>query len=150
MVGLALGNLVIGTLPDATGRRKPLLVSLALYVVASIVCATTTHIEPLMLFRLIRGFTGGAGIVLSRAIATDLYHGEELTKFLALLMLVNGAAPVLPPMLGGYKQGVGSATSLIGVMQYFIGSIATPLVGLMGEGSIIPYVIVVYFFYLFF
>lgn len=87
---------------------------------------------------------------MSRTIAADLYHGKELTKFLALLMLVNGAAPVLPPMLGGYKQGVGSATSLIGVMQYFIGSIATPLVGLMGEGSIIPYVIMVYFFYLFF
>lgn len=44
--------------------------------------------------------TGGAAAVISRAIASDMYSGNELTKFMALLMLVNGIAPVVAPTIG--------------------------------------------------
>lgn len=64
-------------------------------------------------------------------------------------MLVNGAAPVsgvatlgFSLAMNGQKKSVGSASSLIGLLQYFIGAVATPLVGLQGEESVIPYIIV--------
>ncbi|HBW8852389.1 TPA: multidrug effflux MFS transporter [Klebsiella pneumoniae] len=41
-------------------------------------------------------------LVLSRSIARDKYQGTLLTQFFALLMTVNGIAPVLSPVLGGY------------------------------------------------
>lgn len=63
--------------------------------------ARAATIEWLIFFRFIQGFCGGAGAVLSRAISSDLYKGKDLTKFLAVLMLVNGLAPVLAPVLGG-------------------------------------------------
>lgn len=101
MFGLALGNIIFGIVSDQTGRKRPLIVSLILYIVFSIVCALATHVELLIAARFIQGIAGGAGIVLSRAIASDKYKGNELTQFLALLMLVNGAAPVFAPMIGG-------------------------------------------------
>src|SRR5699024_8107951 len=55
----------------------------------------------MIILRFVQGFCGGAGAVISRAISSDLYSGKQLTKFLALLMLVNGVAPVLAPALGG-------------------------------------------------
>ncbi len=51
--------------------------------------------------RFLQGVTGGAAAVISRAIASDMYSGNELTKFMALLMLVNGIAPVVAPTIGG-------------------------------------------------
>ena len=49
--------------------------------------------------RFLQGVTGGAAVI-SRAIASDMYSGNELTKFMALLMLVNGIAPVVAPTIG--------------------------------------------------
>lgn len=52
--------------------------------------------------RFIQGFTGAAGIVIARASARDMYSGKELTAFFSMLMLVNGAAPILAPITGGF------------------------------------------------
>ncbi|MGK0575747.1 multidrug effflux MFS transporter [Macrococcus capreoli] len=101
MIGLAVGQIFVGPLSDITGRKKPLAVVLLVYAVASFLAATSTTIEMLVAFRFIQGFSGGAGAVLSRAISSDLYKGKDLTKFMAVLMLVNGLAPVLAPVIGG-------------------------------------------------
>lgn len=55
----------------------------------------------MIILRLLQGITGEARQLFPRAIASDLYKGNELTKFLSLLMLVNGVAPVIAPALGG-------------------------------------------------
>ncbi|MDY3698358.1 MAG: multidrug effflux MFS transporter [Staphylococcus hyicus] len=101
MSGLALGNIIFGVLSDQTGRKRPLIFSLILYIVFSFICALASQVELLIIARFFQGIAGGAGIVLSRAIASDQYKGNDLTKFLAMLMLVNGAAPVFAPMIGG-------------------------------------------------
>lgn len=101
MIGLAVGQIFVGPMSDITGRKKPLVVVLLVYATASLLAATSTSIEMLVLFRFIQGFSGGAGAVLSRAISSDLYKGKDLTKFMAVLMLVNGLAPVLAPVMGG-------------------------------------------------
>ncbi|PBC76124.1 DHA1 family bicyclomycin/chloramphenicol resistance-like MFS transporter [Streptomyces sp. TLI_235] len=100
MVGLALGQLVAGPLSDRRGRRGPLLVGLAGYIAASAVCAVAPNAEILTGARLLQGLAGAAGIVISRAVVRDLYDGTEAARFFSLLMLVNGLAPILAPVLG--------------------------------------------------
>ena len=101
LLGLGLGQLFFGPLSDKYGRIRPLLLSLLLLLVASIGCALAQDIHQLLLARLFEGLSGAGGAVLSRAIARDMYSGHELTKFFALLMLVNGLAPIAAPILGG-------------------------------------------------
>lgn len=101
MIGLAAGNIVAGTLSDSFGRKKPLIIAMILFTIASVLCAIAPNAPFLMAARFLQGATGGAGVVISRAIASDLYRGNALTKFMATLMLVNGAAPVLAPVIGG-------------------------------------------------
>ncbi|MCH4460117.1 multidrug effflux MFS transporter [Staphylococcus haemolyticus] len=101
MIGLGLGNLFVGPISDSIGRKKPLVISMIIFALASLGIVFVENIWIMVFLRFIQGFTGGAGAVISRAIASDMYRGNELTKFLALLMLVNGVAPVIAPALGG-------------------------------------------------
>ncbi|MET3211248.1 UNVERIFIED_CONTAM: DHA1 family bicyclomycin/chloramphenicol resistance-like MFS transporter [Paenibacillus sp. PvR008] len=101
LLGLAVGQIVAGPLSDVRGRRGPLVVSLVLYAAASLLCVFAPNIGVLIGLRFIQGLTGSAGIVISRAVARDLYSGKELTHFFSLLMLVNGVAPIAAPVLGG-------------------------------------------------
>jgi len=101
LIGLAIGQIVVGPISDAQGRRKPLLLFIFLFAVASLLCALAPNIYILILARFIQGFTASAGIVLSRAVVRDVFDGRELTKFFALLMVINATAPMIAPMTGG-------------------------------------------------
>ncbi|MEK4760200.1 multidrug effflux MFS transporter [Viridibacillus sp. FSL E2-0187] len=101
LLGLAFGQLIFGPLSDIKGRRKPLLFTLIIYSIASLLCALSSSIWMLIGLRFVQGFSGAAGIVIARASARDMYDGKDLTKFVALLALVNGAAPILAPIFGG-------------------------------------------------
>ena len=101
LVGLALGQLVAGPLSDRLGRRRPLMVGLLAYLFASIACALAPSVEVLVALRFIQGLAGAACIVISRAIARDLYSGRALMIFFSRLLLIAGLAPVIAPILGG-------------------------------------------------
>lgn len=101
LLGLAVGQLFIGSISDIYGRRKPLMIALMIYVASSLLCAVAPSIWGLVFLRFLQGASGSAGIVISRAMVRDLYSGSEMTKFFSLLMLVNGAAPILAPIIGG-------------------------------------------------
>lgn len=101
MLGLAVGQIYLGPLSDSKGRRMPLILSLAVYSASSLACAFVPSVEMLLLMRFIQGVSGAGGIVISKAIVRDLFSGTELTKFFSMLMLVNGAAPILAPVFGG-------------------------------------------------
>lgn len=100
MLGLALGQLIAGPISDVRGRRFPLIVGIAVYAIVSALCFLAPNIWVFVGLRFIQGLAGAAGIVISRASVRDLYSGVELTKFFALLMLINGAAPILAPIVG--------------------------------------------------
>ena len=108
LLGVAVGQLVVGSLSDSLGRRLPLTVGLVTYAVTSMLCAITVSVPELIAARFLQGAAGGAGIVIARAVARDLYSGVALARFFALLMLVNGTAPVLAPVLGGQLLRLGS------------------------------------------
>ena len=99
--GVALGQLFGGPISDTMGRKMPLVVGNLLCVISSIICAYAPSIEILLLGRFLQGLTGSVGVVISKAIARDFASGQELTKLFALLMMVNGLAPVIAPLVGG-------------------------------------------------
>ncbi|WP_103337413.1 multidrug effflux MFS transporter [Amycolatopsis sp. CA-126428] len=101
IVGLALGQLVLGPLSDALGRRRPLLAGLALYVVGSVLCAVSPDAWLLVAARFVQSLGAAAGIVIARATVRDLFEGTAMTKFFSTLMLVSGLAPILAPLIGG-------------------------------------------------
>lgn len=108
LVGLALGQLLFGPLSDIQGRRGPLLLTLGIYTIISTLCAFQTNVWIFIILRFIQGFTGAAGIVIARAVVRDMYTGIELTKAFAFLALINGAAPILAPVSGGFILSMGS------------------------------------------
>jgi len=107
VIGLALGQMVAGPLSDAWGRRRPLLIGLAAYAAASLLCAVAPTVETLIALRWVQGAAGAAGIVIGRAIVRDLYDGAAVARVFALLMLVTGLAPILAPIFGGQLLRVG-------------------------------------------
>ncbi|ACQ78499.1 drug resistance transporter, Bcr/CflA subfamily [Beutenbergia cavernae DSM 12333] len=100
LIGLALGQLVIGSVSDALGRRRPLLAAFALYAVVSIAIAFVSSIGALAALRGVQGFAASAGMVMSMAIVRDRFSGPRVAKVIARLMLVVGVAPILAPTLG--------------------------------------------------
>lgn len=101
MIGLAAGQLLIGPLSDRYGRKRPLLLSLALFCISTLGCLEAPDIHWFILFRLIQGLAGAGGLVISKSIAVDLYTGSELTAFFSMLGSVQGLAPICAPVLGG-------------------------------------------------
>lgn len=99
--GVAIGQLFGGPISDTMGRKVPLIIGNLLCVISALICAYAPSIEILLLGRFLQGLTGSVGVVIAKAIARDFASGQELTKLFALLMMVNGLAPVLAPLVGG-------------------------------------------------
>lgn len=122
LVGLAVGQLLAGPVSDVLGRRRPLLVGLAVYAVTSVLCAVAPDVWTLCGLRLVQGLGGAAGVVISRAVVPDLRSGAAAARLFALLMLVNGAAPALAPSLGALLlrvsgwRGVFVVLAVVGVV----------------------------------
>jgi MFS transporter, DHA1 family, multidrug resistance protein len=101
MVGLAVGQVLVGPVSDRYGRRRPLLMGVAAYAVSSLACALAPNMGLLILLRLVQGLAGAAGIVIARAIVRDLYETRAAAYVFSLLMLVTGVAPIVAPVVGG-------------------------------------------------
>lgn len=101
-IGLALGQLFYGPLSDRFGRKKPLLVGLAIYVVASLACALAGSVAELVAWRFVEALGGCAGMVVVRAVVRDRCAAREAARAFSMLMLVMGVAPILAPMMGGW------------------------------------------------
>ncbi|WP_017257708.1 Bcr/CflA family multidrug efflux MFS transporter [Pedobacter arcticus] len=101
-VGISLGQLLYGPLLDKFGRKKPLYIGLAVYILASIGCAQSHHIESLIALRFVQAIGSCAAAVAAMAMVRDFFPVKENAKIFALLMLVVGASPMIAPTAGGY------------------------------------------------
>lgn len=125
LLGMALGQLVIGPYSDVIGRRLPLNVSIFVFVMTTILSAFTNSIWTLILLRFIQGFSGAGGVVLSRAIVRDLFTGYQVTKYMAILTIINSVITVLAPVIGGilltFKdwRGIFIFLSILSIVMFF-------------------------------
>lgn len=100
LAGLALGQLVVGSLSDSLGRRRPLLAGIVLHMAASVLCFLAPNIAVLGIARGLQGMGASAAAVVAIAVVGDLYSGNTAATVMSRLMLVLGVAPVLAPSLG--------------------------------------------------
>lgn len=116
MIGLAAGQLFIGPLTDKYGRKRILVGSMLLFVVASLLCIFSGDIFMFNAMRVLQGLAGAGGIVIAKSMSADMYTGRELASFMALLGAINGIAPVCAPVVGGLMAGVTSWTGVFAVI----------------------------------
>lgn len=102
IIGLAIGQLLVGPISDKYGRKKLLLISLSLFLLTTILCLLAPSILTFNICRLFQGMAASGGFVLSRSIASDSFNGKVLSKFLSIVTAINGIGPVLAPILGGF------------------------------------------------
>jgi len=121
ILGLSLGQVIAGPSSDALGRRRPLLIGVAAFALASLLCIIAPSIAALTLLRFVQGVAGAAGIAIALAIVSDLYAGSVQTRVFALLMLVSGLAPIFAPVIGSQLlaftswRGIFVTLALIGI-----------------------------------
>lgn len=101
LVGFAFGQLIIGPLSDRYGRRPLLIAGLAVYAIAGALCAIAVSLESMLAFRVVQAIGACTGSVLARAVARDIFKGDELTRSLSFITTFVAAAPGFSPLMGG-------------------------------------------------
>jgi DHA1 family bicyclomycin/chloramphenicol resistance-like MFS transporter len=104
LIPFAIMALWHGAISDALGRRRVLLVTLALFGLALFGCLFATRIEHLWVLRALQGMSAGAGIVISRAIVRDLFDGPAAHRLMAHITMMFALAPAIAPVIGGRLQ----------------------------------------------
>ncbi|MBE1458260.1 DHA1 family bicyclomycin/chloramphenicol resistance-like MFS transporter [Nocardiopsis terrae] len=107
MLGLSVGQLIIGPMSDAWGRRGPLLVGVALFTVTSVLCVFVPNVTVFIALRFVQGVAGAAGAVVARAVVRDMFQGDDAVRFFSRLALVMMLAPLLAPLVGAQLLLVG-------------------------------------------
>ncbi len=106
LIPFAIMALWHGAISDALGRRRVLLVTLALFGLATLGCVFATRIEHLWVLRALQGMSAGAGIVISRAIVRDLFDGPAAHRLMAHITMMFALAPAIAPVIGGRLQSL--------------------------------------------
>ena len=104
LLPFAVMTLWHGAISDALGRRRVILITLALFALASAGCIFATRIEHLWVLRALQGISGGAGIVIGRAIVRDLFDGPPAQRLMSHITMMFAVAPAIAPVIGGWLQ----------------------------------------------
>jgi len=102
LLGFSIMMLFHGALSDSFGRRSVTLVGLAIFALASVMCATATHVGTLILGRVLQGMSCGAGIVVGRAVVRDVFDAADAQRLMSQITLFFGVAPAIAPVIGGW------------------------------------------------
>ncbi len=101
LLGMAGGQLFVGPIADALGRRRPLLIALSVFVLASIGCLTATDVTWMIVARFILGFSAASGFVINNAFIRDIAAGQNASRLYSTQAAISSLAPVLAPLVGG-------------------------------------------------
>jgi len=102
MIAYAMMSLFHGPLSDSLGRRRVILIGVAVFALASVGCALAGTIGWLLAFRALQGFSAGAGLIVGRAIIRDCFEGVEAQRLMATVSMIFGIAPAIAPIVGGW------------------------------------------------
>jgi len=102
LVPYACMSLVHGSLSDAVGRRRVVLVGLVLYAFASMGCALAPGFGALLVFRALQGMVGGVGMIIGRAVVRDCYSGAQAQRVMSAITIMFSLGPALAPVIGGW------------------------------------------------
>lgn len=137
LLGVALAQVVVGPISDATGRRRPLLLGLAAYAVTHLLCALAPNLPVLLGLRFLSGIATAAVMVVARAVVADVYPGREAARAFATLGAVFGIVPVIAPVLGGLLAHVMSWRGMFLVLAG-IGLVLVPVTSRLVPESLPP------------
>lgn len=104
VAGFGGAQLIIGPLSDRYGRRPVLLAGLALYVLASVLCASAPGISVLIGARFLQALGCCSAIIIARAIVRDAYAPADSARVIARASSWLSLAPLLGPIVGSYLQ----------------------------------------------
>jgi DHA1 family bicyclomycin/chloramphenicol resistance-like MFS transporter len=119
ILGLSLGQVLAGPSSDALGRRRPLLIGIATFALASLLCLIAPSVAVLAALRFVQGLAGAAGIAIGLAIVSDLYAGSVQARVFSLLMLVSGLAPIIAPVIGSQLLAFTSWRGIFVILALF-------------------------------
>lgn len=130
--GFAVGQLFWGPLADRYGRKKPILLSLTIFILASIACLYVRTIEQLWVVRFIQAIGGCGGVVISRSIITDYFDKKQTLKMFSILAMIMGIAPIIAPTLGNLAlkflswEGLFETMATLGVVLFLLTAFFLP------------------------
>ena len=94
--------LVYGPVSDRFGRRRPLLVGVGIFIVASGMCALANGIYTLIAARIFQASGAAAASALSLAMCKDLFESRQRARIMAYIAVIVALAPMLAPIIGGW------------------------------------------------
>ena len=133
LIGLAVGQLVAGPMSDALGRRRPLLVGVAVYAAAGVACAIAPNILLLIVFRGVQGVGGAFALVIAYACVRDRYNGNAAARYFSLLLLVTGLAPILAPLVGAQILSLSGWRAIFVALAVLSGAVLIACIGWLPE-----------------
>ncbi|PTU72381.1 MFS transporter [Chromobacterium haemolyticum] len=108
VVGAALPVLFWGSAADRWGRRGPLLISLALFIVCSLLLAFVSNAAELLALRVAQGIAGGGAAIIARIIVRDHWRGDDLARKLSVLSIAFitalGGGQFIGGLIGKYSH----------------------------------------------
>ncbi len=131
-IGFALGQIIYGPLLDRFGRRHPIYVGLAIYILATLGCMTATSFEALLIFRFISALGGSAASVGATTLVRDHFPPERAARAFATLMLVLSASPLLAPTIGSFMtlsmgwRALFAALMVLAIIDVVLVAVAVP------------------------
>jgi DHA1 family bicyclomycin/chloramphenicol resistance-like MFS transporter len=132
LIGLGLGQIIVGPLSDALGRRRPLLIGIGVHIAASLLCAVSSDVLLLGALRVMQGLGAAAAAVVALAVVRDRFSGHNAAAVLSRLILVVGVSPVLAPTVGAELlrwtdwRGIFLALAVIGGAIGLLAGLALP------------------------
>ena len=100
LLGLMFGPLLAGPVSDAIGRRRPIMVALVVYTLASLSLASVDTIEAMIFLRPIQALGSGSSFAVARSMFRDVLSGDALAKAMSVLMMIVLGAPIVAPFMG--------------------------------------------------
>jgi MFS transporter, DHA1 family, multidrug resistance protein len=119
MVGMAVGQFLLGPISDVLGRHRLMVAGNVLFLLSSVAVILVPTIEAVMALRILQGLSGAAGVVIARAVVTDIASGRRAAKLFSVLAMITSLAPVVAPLLGGVIASVAPWQAVFWVLAGF-------------------------------